>query len=161
MNSDDKTEFFELFNEAVKPFHGALGENQKAITDHAIEAATNNRLMFDQLKSIDEKMDKQTMQIGVVSGRMESLANQNADQYKQLGVLNAAMEIENGTPEKLAKHQPPRLLAGFMNNTTVQVILAIAVLAICYGLFSMVGVDITKAKKLVSPTISEPSNDID
>jgi len=158
MNDDDKTEVTELFNKAMLPFHAALDENKIAITDHAVEAAANNRLMFAQLKSIDEKMDKQTLQIGIVSGRMESLANQNADQYKQLGILNARIKVEEATPGIRARLAPaPRLMAGFMNNTTVQVILAFLVVGTFYGMFQLVGVDITEAKKLVTPTSLEAS----
>jgi hypothetical protein len=159
MKPSDKAEVIELFNAAVLPFHGVLDDSKKAIVNHAIEAAINNRMMFEQLKSIDEKMDKQTMQIGVVSGRMESLTRQTADHYKQLGVLNQGRKADEARPGILAKSAPaPNLMAGFMNNSTVQVILAIIALGACYGLFSMAGVDITKAKELVTPTSVEASS---
>jgi hypothetical protein len=63
--------------------------------------------------------------------------SQNADSYKQLGALNPAGKVEEVKPENLAKHTQARLLAGFMNNTTAQVFMAILAAGICYGLFEM------------------------
>jgi hypothetical protein len=135
-----------LHNEKQDKINATLMNQYKSMQDNQSSYHIQIGSLVSSIKSLDGKMDQNNINVGKLIGGMESVAEQNKEQFGRLVTLETAGVVSLTAATGKNKSNVALLLS----DKTVRIGLVVIAILIVYGSFLTFGVDLKGAKDLIT-----------
>ncbi len=125
-----------------------MATDQETMRLNQSDITSTLKSISDNVGKLDDKMDTSIRRQGELTGSTKHLTAQSKDQFEQLGKIDTRIWLLENNKKTVPKSVTDVAIL-IASNKVGQVIVAATLLAAVYGVFALVGIDVTGAADLL------------